>query len=301
MIAATEAKTKNANACSPAIATYNAGVRRADLEQSCKDWVAWSDLCDGVQRLRAWFKGAAYERHRHDTYAIGLTDRGVQSFWYRGGVHSGTPGDVIVLHPDEAHDGYAGTADGFGYRLAYIEPARVREACRAITGRACALPFVADPVVKSRKLRQALEAAFADELAATAADAFILRIAEALLAESGGPAPTMLRLDKAAVERARQFIESETPRLVHSSDLEAASGLSRFELARQFRALVGTSPYRYSLMRRLEWTRARLGRMSTVDVALAAGFSDQPHFSRTFKAAFGLSPARYARLASAAL
>ena len=261
----------------------------------------WSDICDGVQRLRAWFKGAAYERHRHDTHAIGLTDSGIQSFWYRGTAHSSTPGEAIVLHPDEAHDGYAGTADGFGYRLAYIEPARVLEACRAITGRACALPFVAEPVVKSRKLRQAIAAAFADELAATAADAFVLSVAEALLAESGGRAPATLRVDKAAVERARQFIESETPGLVHSSELEAASGLSRFELARQFRALVGTSPYRYSLMRRLEWTRAQLGRKSTADVALAAGFSDQPHFSRAFKAAFGVSPGRYARLASAAL
>ncbi|WP_408632094.1 hypothetical protein [Moritella yayanosii] len=30
--------------------------------------------------LQAWFAGPAYDTHRHDTYAIGLTDQGVQSY-----------------------------------------------------------------------------------------------------------------------------------------------------------------------------------------------------------------------------
>ena len=34
------------------------------------------------------------------------------------------------------------------------------------------------------------------------------------------------------------------------------------------------------------------------DVALAAGFADQAHFTRKFKAAFGVPPARYRDLAA---
>ena len=37
-------------------------------------------LADGVQSLRAWFSGRGFEPHRHDVYAIGLTDCGVQAF-----------------------------------------------------------------------------------------------------------------------------------------------------------------------------------------------------------------------------
>jgi len=33
-----------------------------------------------------------------------------------------------------------------------------------------------------------------------------------------------------------------------------------------------------------------------VDVALETGFADQAHFTRMFKAAFGLTPARYGAL-----
>jgi AraC-like DNA-binding protein len=50
-------------------------------------------------------------------------------------------------------------------------------------------------------------------------------------------------------------------------------------------------------MRRLEFARGRLARVqSTVNLALDAGFADQAHFTRLFKATFGLTPARYAAL-----
>src|SRR6185436_14774828 len=104
------------------------------LERSCGDWVRCGPAVAGVQLLQAWFAGAAYARHRHDTYAIGVTDSGVQCFGYRGGSHASTPGEVLVLHPDEPHDGYAGTGQGFGYRIVYLEPALVSEAARAAAG-----------------------------------------------------------------------------------------------------------------------------------------------------------------------
>ncbi|MFI5324679.1 MAG: AraC family ligand binding domain-containing protein, partial [Candidatus Rokuibacteriota bacterium] len=51
----------------------------------------------GVELLRAWFSGRAYARHRHDTYAIGVTEAGVQVFDYRGRVERSTPGPSNML------------------------------------------------------------------------------------------------------------------------------------------------------------------------------------------------------------
>jgi AraC-like DNA-binding protein len=255
----------------------------------------------GIQRMQAWFAGAAFSRHRHDTYAIGVTDCGVQSFGYRGSVHASRPGEVVVLHPDEPHDGYAGADAGFGYRIVYADPAQVQEALRAVTGRHCALPFVPAPVVRSPALVRVIGNAFSWELRPLATDAIVLALARALLEEAGGcvPAP---RLDLAAIERARQLLDAATGRVVRSAELEAASGLPRFELARQFRARLGTSPYRYSLMRRLAFVRDRLGcGRPMADLALEAGFADQAHFTRLFKRAFGVTPARYARLSAIGL
>jgi AraC-like DNA-binding protein len=272
------------------------------LERSCGtrrgDWVRASDWTDGVQRFQAWFAGHGFDPHRHDTYAIGVTDAGVQAFDYRGATRISTPGRVVVLHPDEAHDGRAATEAGFGYRIVYVAPARIAEAVRAIRGRACALPFARDVVMTSRPLAEAVDAGFRDPLEPLAVDRLILRLAEGLLRADPSCGPRVpLRVDTDAVARARRFLDTETSRVVVSSELETIAGLTRFELARQFRAVVGTSPYRYSVMRRLEAARMALtGPCSLVEVALGRGFADQAHFSRMFKAAFGVTPARYRTL-----
>jgi AraC-like DNA-binding protein len=271
-------------------------MARSGLERSCTDWVDWRPGLGGVQRLCAWFSGAAFARHRHDTYAVGLTDAGVQTFWYRGTVHRSLPGEVVVLHPDEVHDGYAGTTQGFGYRILYVEPALVAEALRALAGRACRLPFVARPVVQSRELRRLIDTAFAAQMEPLTPDVIALALTEGLCRESGTRIAPVRAIDSRAVARARELLEAAPERLVHSRELEAASGLSRFDLARQFRACFGTSPYRYSLMRRLRRAREQLGKRPIAQLALEAGFADQAHFTRAFKGAFGLPPARYLAL-----
>jgi len=252
-----------------------------------------------VHALQAWFGGHGYDTHRHDTYAIGLTDSGVQAFDYRGATKVSTPGQVVVLHPDEAHDGRAGTPDGFGYRIVYVAPARIAEAARALRGPRCALPFVREPVVGDDRIAAAIEGAFLDEPEPLAVDALVFQLAEALCDADPSccAGATPARVDGAAVARAQELLDAETARVVGSAELEAISGLTRHELARQFRAALGTSPYRYSLLRRLDRARALLadGR-PLADVALDAGFADQAHLTRMFKAAFGVPPARHRAL-----
>src|SRR5262245_62345493 len=110
----------------PAMRVKQARSAGEGLERSCQGtvagWLVTSRLAEGVELFRAWFAGEAYQQHRHDTYAIGVTDSGVQLFGYRGAARASTPGQVVVLYPDEVHDGRAGTGEGFGYRIVYVEP-----------------------------------------------------------------------------------------------------------------------------------------------------------------------------------
>ncbi len=199
------------------------GAGGAGLERLCgakrSDWLRSRELSDGVQLLQAWFAGHGFDKHRHDTYAIGVTDVGVQAFDYRGAAQISTPGQVVVLHPDETHDGRAGTPEGFGYRIVYVAPARIHEAARAIRGRAGALPFVREPVTANETLASAIEAAFRLDPEPLAIDGLILCLAEALLDADpscgGGAAP--IRLDGSALARARQFLDAETTRVIRSS------------------------------------------------------------------------------------
>src|SRR5262249_8405375 len=161
------------------------------------------------------------------------------------------------------------------------------------------LPFVSEPVSTNPRLSQAVAEAFRAPLDSLAVDGIVVDLVDGLFAgaRAGGSPPVTSRLDVRALERARQFLHAESTRVVHSQELESVTGLPRYELARKFRARFATSPYRYLLMRRLDFARERIhhGR-PLAEVAGDAGFADQAHFTRTFKAAFGLTPARYAAL-----
>jgi AraC-like DNA-binding protein len=273
------------------------------LERSCQGtsagWLVTSKPGRGVELFSAWFAGEAYQKHRHDTYAIGVTDAGVQVFDYRGSVHASTPGQVVVLYPDEAHDGRAGTDEGFGYRIVYVEPFLLTDALRTLSGRPCPLPFVSEAVSTNARLSRAVAAAFRAPLESLAVDNLIMELAHGLMAAERGRARSLIsrRVDVRAIERARRFLDAEKTRVVHSHELESVTGLTRYDVARQFRIRFGTSPHRYLLMRRLEFARERIHRgRPLVEVACDAGFADQAHFTRAFRSAFGLTPARYRAL-----
>ena len=106
------------------------------------DQVAFDETAAGVQRLAATFDGHAYDPHRHETYSVGLTLHGLQCFRYRGIERASRAGQVVVLHPDETHDGHSGAAGGFTYRMVYLDPAwsRAPPSCRRSwpTIRSCA-------------------------------------------------------------------------------------------------------------------------------------------------------------------
>src|SRR5215471_5347802 len=269
------------------------------LERLCApdEWISTAAPADGVELFSARLRGRPFSRHRHDVYAVGVTEEGVQAFDYRGTVERSLPGQVFVLHPDELHDGRADGPGLFGYRQIYVNPDRISAALPALTGRPAPLPF-AFPVTDDPVLARAVRAAFADEPEPLALDTLVLQLAEGLLRLSAsGPASTpRRRVDLPAVERGRDLLGNRLAR-VQSSEVEAATGLDRYQFARQFHAVYGTSPHRYSVMRRLTVARGWLrDARPLADTAFAAGFADQAHFTRTFKAAFGMTPGRYAKL-----
>ncbi|WP_206014203.1 AraC family ligand binding domain-containing protein, partial [Pseudomonas viridiflava] len=47
---------------------------------------------------------------------------GVQQFHCRRQRHASTSGQVLMLEPGEVHDGDAPNADGFTYRMLYLDP-----------------------------------------------------------------------------------------------------------------------------------------------------------------------------------
>jgi AraC-like DNA-binding protein len=277
------------------------GVDVDRLERSCdrrRDSIRFGTGAPGLERAEVYLSSCAFEPHRHDTYTIGLTTAGVQTFRYRGTRRISLPGQLVILHPDEIHDGAAGTDDGFGYRALYVAPELVHD---ALGGRA--LPFVADPVQGENDATRRVSLLLADvddpvsdlaraEIATTVAD--VLRIL------GGQRDERPAAVDVEAVELARDYLAAHAREQTLASTLEQITGADRFTLARHFRRAFGTSPDRYRTMRRLALARSAIENgLPLAQAAARAGFADQSHMTRQFKRAYGMTPARWTALTAA--
>ncbi|MDQ1193883.1 hypothetical protein QE419_002649 [Brevundimonas vesicularis] len=212
------------------------------------DKTSWIVRAPGdFERFEASLNGAAYGPHRHDTYTIAITVAGVQSFSYRGSQRHSMPGQIVVLHPDELHDGHAGDGGHFRYRSASVAPSALQE---ALGGRP--LPFVAEGVSDDARLYAAASALIGDlnqDVGGLEFDQALLDLAEAL-SELGSEQTYHRRVDLRAIALARAFIDAHPDSNIRLDELERVSGQDRWQLSRGFRALLGVSPYRYLIFRR---------------------------------------------------
>jgi AraC-like DNA-binding protein len=263
---------------------------------ACQDWITHAKSADGIECIEAWFQGNAYAMHRHDTYAIGRTLAGVQSFNYRRSRRNSLPGNTIVLHPDEAHDGQAGTGEGFRYRMIYVQPALFQD---ALGGRP--LPFLEGGVTNDTRIAAATETLLqpiGQTLEPLERSDALSELAHALAALAGMPR-SRGNGDYLAARRARDYLHANLARTVALEELEIATGRDRWSLSHDFRTYYGTSPYRYLTMRRLDTVRRMLlSGISLSSAAAAAGFADQSHMTRHFLKTFGQTPGHWLQVVS---
>lgn len=80
-------------------------------------------------------------------------------------------------------------------------------------------------------------------------------------------------------------------------DLSRAAGFSRRHVERMFVSVLGVTPSDYYRGLRLDRGRNLLSttNMGLLDIALACGFSSVAHFSKSFKARFGVAPTKFNR------
>lgn len=263
-----------------------------------QDWLRYRASAGGLEWAEASFRNHSFSPHRHDTYAVGITSRGVQCFTYRGASRHALAGEAFVLHPDELHDGGPGTAEGLGYRILYLDPALIGAALGGSD-----LPFVREPVSAAPWLAAAFRSVFPDP--DDPRDPLhevdvVCRVADALWRAAGRPSRRATPPDP-ALQALRAQLAADCAAPPAMAELERAYGRSRFALARQFRRAFGVSPSRFVTLRRLDRAQRLIAEgRPLVETALAAGFADQAHLTRQFRAAYGTTPGRWRALLRAA-
>lgn len=258
------------------------------------DWTALAPArLDGVQLLTARFRKHHYGRHAHDAYVLAVLDDGAQAFSYRGERCVARTGDVVILAPGEAHDGRPHDADGYHYRTLHIDPAWFADDHGA-------LPEFPAAIIRDNRVRHRLSA-FCDQLVRSesvpetlteALEGLLAALQERHAVGRAGTSDGSTRAARALAEMARErLLRSEHPAGSTVGAVALEFGVSRGHLSRVFLRAYGLPPHAWLLQRRLAraFTLLRSG-VPLAGVAASAGFADQSHFTRRFKAVYGFTP-----------
>jgi len=289
-----------------------------------------SPALPGVECFRARALVHHYQRHSHDSYAIGVIEDGIGGNSYRGSTHRHPPGTIVAMNPDEAHTGYAVDNKPLSYRMFYVKPDALLSlvlTCRdcldafsagdnskesvetsldAARTSACAtmrhrseLHFC-DVAIKDRECaRELLDFHSRWEVGD---DEFFLESAFAslfgkLIYRHATRAP-MPRVGKEprAVRLIKDYLEARYRVGAKLAELVNLTHLDRAYLIRSFRRVVGMPPHRYLIQIRVREAKRLIGKgRPLAEVAAEAGFADQSHLNRHFKSLTGLTPGRYAQ------
>jgi AraC family transcriptional regulator len=195
---------------------------------------------------------------------------------------------TVVLHPpEESHAvNFETNVQILSVEFDFKRLAAIRQHCRVLDEPAS---FQTENIsYLGRKIYRELQQA--DTFSALAIEGLILEI----LAEA---ARRQTREDEKQFPRwlaqTREFLHANFTDSFFVEDVARIAGVHPVHLSRVFRRKFGCTIGEYVRRLRVEFARRQISLTETplCEIALAAGFSDQSHLSKTFKSVFGLTPA----------
>ncbi|MGF1742587.1 AraC family transcriptional regulator [Vibrio profundum] len=250
----------------------------------------------GVNLIDANYKKFAFQRHYHLDYHIGLITQGRQKFRYRGVSYQAGSGDVVIIPPDEIHDGQSVLDSGYQVRVLAITPEWLS---RLVGASEQAIPQFRQLVISQPNIQhrlQLLHQSLDHSLDPLALDCALYEHVPALLCHNGERQYIEShRLGTRLLEQIKEFARANLDQPIQLDQLAALCQLSTNQFQRQFSRQVGLSPYAWLTRLRLETSLKLLKSGATgSDVAVGVGFFDQAHFCKTFKRHYGITPSQVA-------
>ena len=255
----------------------------------------------GAELVTGRYANFRFRRHAHERLVVAAVTRGHQRVSRPDGDVDVGPDTLVTFNPDLVHWGGAVAADGWDTRQFHVNHATLLELARetelpvaavADGFRATTLPdaALAHDFVRAHRCFDAPDGGLEGETRML--DVLVRAFRRNARRDRGGQRATAAR--SPAVRRALELLDARFERSVSLAELAAAAGVSRCHLVREFTKAIGMPPHAWLVHRRVREGERLLRRgVAPAEAALACGFADQAHFTRAFKSANGLTPARF--------
>lgn len=255
--------------------------------------------------------GTPVHMEKSDGYLLCLQRRYLPSYhyWVNGKPVSAMPlhgGQFLFLDLNEDHASITkGTVDCLSMYTSAEAVQRFQEEhelrpvgrLRTASGIAFSDPIISnlgECLVPAFDRPDTMSQLFADQLASA-----LLTHLTAFYAESpAAPRPVRGGLARRQERRAKEMLLANLDGQLSLAELARECGLSRSHFARAFKASVGSSPFQWLLVQRIERAKSLLLNtgLPVNEIGLACGFSDQSHFTRVFLKSTGATPGVWRRV-----
>lgn len=246
--------------------------------------------------IQAHYQEFAFQRHYHLDFHIGLITQGQQKFIHQGTRHHVGQGEIVIMPPDELHDGHSYLPKGYQVQVFTIQPqwlsdlADLKQNGQIISFNQL---IISDPAVFLHldNLHQSLRQKNVSQLAK---DCLPFEGFSHLINRYGSFKPTTsTALGSQSITQLKDYLLANLDQAVRLEQLSELCQLSPTQFQRHFKQKMGITPYAWLTRLRMEQSIQLIkSGVCGTDVALQVGFYDQAHFSKAFKATYGVVPSR---------
>ncbi|MDN3518116.1 AraC family transcriptional regulator [Aquisalimonas lutea] len=245
-----------------------------------------------------------YAPHSHVQWSLGAVTAGESTFHYQESRYRIHAGNLVLMNPEWVHACNPVDNKPWAYRMLYVDAdwlTRLRHSAGLIEApRWQDIPtaVIAEPewYAGYYRMTDALLDPHRDLLdKQSQVVEYLSALMWHLSGRSGQPARSR-PLPPATLRELAAYLDEHAAEEVSLDALCQRSGYSPGHLIRAFKHHFGLTPHAYLINRRIQLGQRELKRgKSIAEAALTAGFSDQPHFQRTFKRLVAATPNQYRR------
>ena len=238
----------------------------------------------------------AFAPHFHHAWVLGCVLSGRRHLFVQGREYLDATGDVVIFRPGEVHACAPAGPAPFVWRGFHF---RTGGAAAALSRAVAGAPQPAGPVHAGGDVIDELLAAHALLGGTAPAACKRMRLFTALhhlgisvqrRENTVSPAPGPHAPDP-ALETLRLHLESHAADRLTLEDMASLARMGKFRLIRAFARMTGATPYRYLESARVNRAQELLEQgLPPAEAALEAGFADQCHLARAFRARLGVTP-----------
>jgi AraC family transcriptional regulator len=227
--------------------------------------------------------------HSHERACLAVVVEGDVDKAFRHAALPSPAATVLTMPPLEPHVDRFGRA---GARIVVVEPDDATvERLRCVLTSFDRVDHFRDLGAVAVATRLAHEVEAEDGAARLAVEGLVLE----LLARVARAPDRPSRRPPAWLREATDFVQARFRESFRVTDVACAVGVHPVHLARVFRLYHGRTIGEEVRGLRIDWAAVELSRSerSLAEIAFDAGFADQSHFTRAFKARTGVTPGRY--------